>query len=47
MGVKTQINEKDVLIMNWINGKKQDMAAFLLVYCGITTKKGQSAKNID
>ena len=46
MGVKTQINEKDVLIMNWINGKRQDMAAFLLVYCGITTMKGQNAKNI-
>lgn len=46
MGVKTNINGNDALIMNWIDGKKQDMAAFLLVYCGIITAKGESAKNI-
>lgn len=47
MGVKVDLNdEKSDLIMNWIGNKKQNMIAFLLVYCGITEIINHSTKNI-
>ena len=44
MGVNINVNDIDgEIMMNWVYGKQQDMAAFLLVYCGITVTDNMNA----